>query len=201
MLTFKFKAATAFVLLAACNEAPVERSLPLTNSVTLDDGFVVAGAPGWCIDAATTQSGNGATVVIFGSCAALSQDLEQPKPSVPGIVSVSIEDSSTSVLPYELVETFLKTDAGQAALARDGSADSLEILDTDVRDDLLVVHAIDRSGVPSAAAEEYWRALFDLGGRAVTVSLVAASDADGSDRAWRAALDSQVAELKEANAI
>ena len=201
MRTSRFLVVGTFAALAACDFEPVSRSVPTTNTVTLPDGLVISGARGWCVDAATTRSVDASTVVIFGSCAALSQDAAQPRPSVSGIVSISVENSSASALPFDVVETFLLSDAGHAALARDGTAESVEILETDVRGDMLVVHAIDRSGVPSSAAEEYWRALFDLDGRAVTVSLVAASNARAPDAAWRAALDEQVARLKSANAI
>ena len=192
-------AAAGIVLLAACAQEPVTREAP--TSITLTDGLVVSGAPGWCVDAASTQTADDATVVIFGSCAALNSDARQPRPSVPGIVSVSIEAMSVGAPPVEVVDEFLLSDAGQAALSRDGSADTVDILETEISDETLVLHAVDRSGLATNASAEYWRALFDINGRGVTVSLVGIESNVGAQEDWRAALDAQVARLKAVNEV
>lgn len=177
----------------------MERSAP--NVVTLSDGLVIAGAQGWCVDETTSSTQSSATVVIFGNCAALSSDVAQPQPSVSGIVTVSVENTVNAAPPLEAIETFLRSEQGRAALSRSGTADSVEILETEVDGDTLVLHAVDRSGVPDKTSEEYWRALFSIGGRVVTVSLVAADAEQASDAAWRAALEEQIAEMKSANAV
>lgn len=196
--TYRTLAATAVLLLAACDAGSVTRSAPI--GVTLPDGLVIAGARGWCVDRATTQTRGDAAVVIFGSCRALTRDTSEPRPSVPGIVTVSVESTATDVPQAEQVVTFLRSNAGRAALSRDGTAESVEILDTDIRGDTVVLHAIDRSGLPRQTAEEYWRALFEIDGRVVTVSLVPLDTASGEDAEWRAALEAQISRLKSANA-
>lgn len=188
----------ALFALAACDTGGVARNAPV--GVTLPDGLVIAGARGWCVDRATTQTRGEAVVVIFGSCRALTRDASEPRPSVPGIVTVSVENTGTGVPAAEAVVAFLESDAGRAALSRDGTAASVEILETDIRRDAVVLHAIDRSGLPRQAAEEYWRALFEIDGRVVTVSLVALANASRNDGDWRAALDAQISRLKSANA-
>ena len=73
----------------------------------------------------------------------------------------------------EVLEGFVVSDAGKAVLARDGRPSSVEILETRRRNDLFLMHVEDRSGQQApGAARRYWRALFDLDGRFVTLSLV-----------------------------
>ncbi len=201
-------AAFALVALTGCDTAtltslgsfgrkPVSGSAP--EAVKLTDGLVVAGARGWCVDEATTRTDGGAAVVIFGSCAALRKDAEAPRPRVPGIVTVSVETATAQVPSVQEVEAYLRTDSGRAALSRNGEAQSVDILETAIEDDTVVLHAIDRSGFPRNAAAEYWRALFELNGRFVTVSMVAPLAAPISDGDQRAALDAQIETLKSVN--
>ena len=152
------------------------------------------------MDETTSGSQGDATVVIFGNCAALTRDVAQPQPSVAGIVTVSVENSAVAAPPLETIETFLRSEEGRAALSRSGMADSVEILETEIAGDALFLHAVDRSGVPNGAAEEYWRALFEVGGRVVTVSLVAGNEETANEAAWRSALEEQIERIINANA-
>ena len=200
MFTRTSNASVAAALVALSGCATTSSNGPAPSAVTLSDGMVVAGAPGWCVDRATTRAEAQAAVVIFGSCAALSRDAAQPRPAVSGIVTVSVETTPNGAPPPAAIEAFLRSDTGRAALSRSGRAESVEILETDIEGETLVLHAVDRSGLPGTTSEEYWRALFEIGGRVVTVSLVAADGAPGSDAERRAALDEQIARLKSANA-
>ena len=173
---------SAALALAGCDggldtlgEFNVTRSAP--ERIELPDGLVVSGTRGWCIDTRTTRTNGETSVVVLGSCAAIARNAFAPRPEVPGVVTVSVENEAGDVPPTDVLQGFLSSEAGRAALARDGSADSVEILDSRRTDDLVFLHVEDRSIRPSSdAAQDYWRALFGLDGRFVTVSLVGLSD-------------------------
>ena len=173
------------------------RSAP--EAIRLPDGLVVAGARGWCVDQRSMRRSGDATVVVLGSCAALSRNALLPRPPVQGVVTIWVEDEPGTPPPFDLLADYLNTSDGRAALARDGDAGSVDILETNLGDDALFLHAIDKSGWPLDAAEDYWRALFDIEGRFVTVSLVTLAENPVSRRAGLTALRSQVAHLINAN--
>ena len=153
----------------------VTRSAP--ERIELPDGLVVSGTRGWCVDPSTTRTEGETSVVVLGSCAAIARNAFAPRPAVPGVVTVSVESEAGDVPSAEVLQGFLNSPPGRAALARDGSARSVEILESRRMGDLLLVHVEDRSIRPvTGAAQDYWRALFDLDGRFVTVSLVGMSD-------------------------
>ncbi|MBT8418410.1 MAG: hypothetical protein KJO42_13310 [Silicimonas sp.] len=183
MSTPIFKAAVILsaVLLAGCEGGigelegfNVTRSAP--ERIELPDGLVVSGTRGWCVDTRTTRVAGETSVVVLGSCAAIARNAFAPRPDVPGVVTVSVESEGGDVPPVDVLQNFLFSAPGRAALARDGSAQSVQILESRRDDDLLLVHVEDRSIRPvTGAASDYWRALFDFEGRFVTVSLTGMS--------------------------
>lgn len=185
------------LVLSACGAGTdATRSAP--SQIKLADGTLIAGAEGWCIDEATTRMDTASTVVILGSCAAISGDALQATPETPGIVTISVEAVAGTLPDTESLQKFFVTDEGRAALARNGRSDSVAILDTKLTDGSLYLHATDSSATPGAS-NEIWRALFGLGGRFVAVSFYARlEDGIQAERAL-ATLEAQVAELKAAN--
>ena len=191
-------AMVACAVLSGCDGGfNITRNAP--EQIQLPDGLVVAGAHGWCVDQAATRTAGDTAVVVLGSCAAIAQNALLPRPLVPGVVTVSVEDMATDVPPTETLEAFLVTETGRAALARDGRAASVDILETRRSGETLYIHAVDRSGWPKNAAEDYWRALFDIDGRFVTVSLVGLSTTPISRGDGLATLDAQIARLIDMN--
>lgn len=191
-------ALTAILGLAACGTGlSITRNAP--EAVRLPSGLVVKGSRGWCVDPGTLRTGEDASVVVFGSCAAIARNALLPRPAVPGIITVSVDNSNSGTASADILDAFFATAQGRAALARDGRAESIRILETRQADDALFLHAVDRSGLPAEVAEDYWRAIFDLGGRFVTVSLVGLSN-DPIDRAaGLRTLEAQVDRLRAAN--
>lgn len=186
--------------LAACDEGfNVTRSAP--ERIELPDGLVVSGTRGWCVDTRTTRTDGATSVVVLGSCAAIAGNAFAPRPEVPGVVTVSVENEAGDVPPADILQDFLISERGRAALARDGSAGSVDILESRQAGDLLFVHVEDRSirSVPGAA-QNYWRALFGLDGRFVTVSLVGLSDAPIEAPEGFETLVAQVNRIRSANA-
>jgi hypothetical protein len=170
--------------------------------VKLSDGLIVAGAHGWCVDRKTTRSSGAASVVVFGSCAAIAGNARAPSPAFPGVVTVLVDGLAETAPPAALLEQFFASNAGRAALARDGRADSVTIIETYREGELLFLHAEDRSAgrLPDESGE-YWRALFDMNGRFVTVSLVGLANRPIPRAAGLAALTAQIDQLKNANDV
>lgn len=183
--------------LSACDDSfagLVSRTAP--EQVQLADGMIVAGADGWCVDRGASRAGDESAVVVLGNCSALGAG--DGDAGVDGLLTVSV-DSDGSVPPsLATLESFFDTEAGRAALARDGAADSVEILDVGRSNDALILHATDQSAAPGIAPE-YWRALFDLEGRFVSVSLFGVAEAPIDPEDGRATLTAQVASLRAVN--
>ena len=205
MSTWTCKAAClGFVLsLAACDGGfdigglGVSRAAP--DQILLADGLVVAGAEGWCVDLSSSRSVQTSNVVVLGSCAAIAKNANAPRPSVPGVMTVSVEGPGLKAPPADALEAFFETDDGLAVLARDGNADSVRLLETKRDGEMLYLHAVDNSVLPGATAN-YWRALFGLNGRLVSVTLLGIADQPFTSTEGLAALQSQIEELIAANA-
>ncbi|MEO9826960.1 MAG: hypothetical protein ABJF50_21380 [Paracoccaceae bacterium] len=205
MSTWTCKAAVAaFVLsLAGCEGGfdvsgfGVSRAAP--DQISLPDGLVVAGAEGWCVDVGSSQSGGATSVVVLGSCAAIGRDADAPRPEVPGVMTVSVESAGLQAPPADALEAFFGTDDGLAVLARDGNAESVRLLESKRDGELLYLHAEDATVLPGTSPD-YWRALFDLKGRLVSVTLLGIAGRPISSAEGLAALQSQIEQLIAANA-
>ena len=200
--TFKVCALVAGFALAACDGGfegfNVTRSAP--ERIELPDGLIVSGTAWWCVDTRTTRTNGQTSVVVLGSCAAIAKNAFAPRPDVPGVVMVSVENEAGSIPDAEILEGFLLSDIGRAALARDGKAESVKILESRRADDLLLVHVEDRSFRQVRGADtSYWRALFGLDGRIVTVSLVGLSNKPIETPLGFETLSAQVDEIRTAN--
>ncbi|MBT8415125.1 MAG: hypothetical protein KJO30_12420 [Boseongicola sp.] len=197
--TSKVSLLVAGGLLAACGAGlSVTRNAPV--QVQLPDGMVVEGARGWCVDRATSKAREGGAVVVLGSCAAIAGNALLPSPGVAGVVTISVEDETGSPASLSDVAAFLATDQGRALLARDGRPASVNLLEIAAEDDALFLHALDTSGGPLNTGADYWRAVFDIDGRFVSVSLMPNTPEQVSRAQSIATLDAQIDRLKAANA-
>ena len=200
--TCKWFCALSALLLAGCDGAfdgfNVTRTAP--ERIELPDGLVVSGSHGWCVDTETTQTAAETSVVVLGSCAAIANNARAPRPDVPGVVTVSVDSSGGAVPSVRQLDDFLSSEGGRAALARDGSAESVRILERRREDNMLVVRVVDRS-LPAAAgaAADYWRALFGIGGRFVTVSLTGSRERPIDSADGYETLVAQVGEIRASN--
>ncbi len=187
----------ACLVLAACGGGlGLSRNAP--SEIVLPDGTIVAGANGWCIDEATSRAGGETSVVVLGSCAAIAGEASAPRPDIPGVVTVSVEAEPGAMPDGEALQKFFVSDDGRAALARNGEADSVSILETRLEDGLLYLHAADSSVAPGAS-NEIWRALFGLSGRFIVVSFFSRPEDAIESEDGLNTLAAQVAELLEAN--
>jgi hypothetical protein len=136
---------------------------------------LIAGPKGFCVDPTETQDKGDSAFVLLGSCAAIANSRSKPHPKVPAILTATVSRKTanppiTNSMPALTV--FFTTKAGRAALSRDGNADTVEVVKTLDRDGVFYIRARDSSSDTLAgAADEYWRALFDVNGRIVSASV------------------------------
>jgi hypothetical protein len=115
------------------------------------------------------------------------------------LVAQNAESGSiATVMP--LMEAFLATPAGRATLARSGRGEDVEIIETRKRGDVLYIRARDTSRDSLKDIDDvYWRALFDLRGRLVTVTVLGVAGRPVSSEAGFDALELLVRRLKLEN--
>ncbi len=199
MPTFKSWAFAGLVALPGCTDAAFNNpTRAAATRIELPDGMIIAGANGWCVDPSVSRARGETAVVVLGSCAAIGQNALAPRPDVAGVVTVSVEQGTAgSPSPAELGDFFV-SDQGRAALARDGNSESVDILESRTGEDRFIMHTEDRSALPGASPLT-WRALFDLGGRFVSVSLYGLQDQPIEPEDGLATLEAQVDELIAVN--
>jgi len=153
------------------------RSAPQKIAVA-DRSIVIAGPQGYCIDrSGSTLTGNSAFVVL-GSCASISRDASAERPDLLGLLTASVatEQVADDLPEPDQLTAFVSSAGGRAALARDGQAGSVEILDTRNVDDAFLIRLRDTSqGIIEAVDDIYWRGVTDLNGRLLTISVVSFS--------------------------
>ncbi len=136
---------------------------------------LIAGPKGFCIDPTETQDADGSAFVLLGSCAAIANSRSKPHPKVPAILTATVSRKSTNppiTGSMPALAEFFTSKAGRAALSRDGNADTVEVVKTLDRDGVFYIRARDSSSdILAGAADEYWRALFDVNGRIVSASV------------------------------
>lgn len=168
--------------------SPVDRISVADNQVT------VAGPTGYCVDRNATRARLQPAFVMLASCAAVSRNVDAPSPTVPALLTATVADE-TAPRPASQIETaalraFFASDAGRAALARDGRSDSVEIIEMFRRSDVFFIHANDTStDQQDNLREDYWRAIFDVNGRTVSASLFVFRNRPISDDAGLSTLD------------
>lgn len=185
MTTWIFRSSlfAAFLMTSGCLQAPAvstrdfsfARSAPQTIAVA-DKSVVIGGPPGYCIDRGGSRIGGETAFVLLGSCASIARDAAAGAPRVPGLLTASVDKATgvpTDAAAIAQLERFVSSDAGRAAMARDGNAGSVSILDTRRELGALFVYLRDTSANSIPGLDDtYWRGFFDLNGRLITVSAV-----------------------------
>ncbi|MEO1154731.1 MAG: hypothetical protein AAFX59_12815 [Pseudomonadota bacterium] len=177
------------------------RSAPERVAVT-GDAVVVSGPPGFCVDGSVTRDTGQSAFVLLGSCASISRDPAQPRPAVPGILTVSIGPPASAAVAEQVtsLDAYVRSDAGRAAISRRGDAEDLVILETLAVDGALYIHARDTGSAGGAQiGDDYWRALMGVGGHLVTASVVSFPDQPMSRDVGFELLDSLAARLRGVN--
>lgn len=136
--------------------------------------LLVAGPPGYCIDRSTLRDEGARAFVLLGSCAGLGgRGSADAPPGEPGLLTASVTASEAGAdASVELLAAYLASEEGRRALARGSEPADVEILDTVMAEDAVYVLASDPS-IPDDAGltEDYWRGLFAVRGRIVSIAV------------------------------
>jgi len=168
--------AAAGLALAGCTGGiDVGRSAPEVIAVS-ERAVVVGGPPGYCIDPSASQDGVKA-FVLLGSCASIARDPDAKKPEIPGIMTVVVSSDPATVQAIAsrqpILPDYFLSEPGRVALSRSGRADTVRVFDVRTADDVLYIRLRDTSaGKLPGMSDDYWRALLDVNGRLVTISVI-----------------------------
>jgi hypothetical protein len=168
----------AALVVSGCLQMPGE---PAQRQVTVSRSAVtIAGPSGFCVDPATLRNETDSAFVLLGNCAAIARTARAPQPQVRALLTAAVQETGGLSISTQgaQVAAYLKTDAGRAMLSRTGRPDSVAILGTQRSGDVLYLHARDKSPsyVPGMSSEQ-WRAIFDLDGTVVSLTVIGFEDA------------------------
>lgn len=191
------------VLTAGCGGLPIGAP---PETVRVAGGAVVIGGPqGYCVDRGASRIGADSPFVLLGSCASIARDARAGAPAQPGVLTATVSppgDGPPFAASLPQLGGFLASPAGRAALARDGRAGSVAVLDTQGTNEAMLVRLTDRSpaAIPGTA-ETYWRGLFEVNGRLVTVSVMSFEDRPMGRDSALAALRGTIARIRRESAV
>jgi len=177
----------AVAVLAGC----ALTSVPMVQHpvAILGGSLSVAGPRGYCFDQASGQQSGDTAVVLMGRCrGALAVQ--------PALLTISVGPPASAgamAAGGVALSTFFTSSAGRAALARDGRAADVRVIEAVGVGDSYLLRVSDR------AVGEYWRALVGLRGRLVTVSANGAQGAPLAPAAGRKLVDATLLALRTAN--
>ena len=172
--------------LAGCLEGPAVTKKDSTYAFGMrtiavaGDSIVIGGPRGYCVDKSSSRLRGQTAFVLLGGCAVLSGDDHDEVPTFPGILTASVDQRGFGTATPETLDKlakFVTTTDGRAVLARDGRAESVNVLGVLRDNSAVLIHLQDESGfqIPGIEAT-YWRGLFELNGRLITASVLGFKD-------------------------
>lgn len=191
----------AALMLSGCLQLPgaeAQREVTVSRSAV-----TIAGPTGFCVDPATLRNGADSAFVLLGNCAAIARAPRQPQPDVRALLTAAVQETGGLSIAEQGadVAAFLKTDSGRALLSRSGEPENVAILDTRKSGDVLYLHAHDRSpGYAPGMSSEQWRAIFDLAGTVVSLTVMGFDDAPLSPEAGMATVQEFASVVRRENA-
>ncbi|MGL4310965.1 MAG: hypothetical protein ACRCSU_10795 [Paracoccaceae bacterium] len=152
------------------------------RQTTLGAGDItVAGPPGFCVDTESKRDAASGGFVLMGSCAALSLSPLAPRPAVKAVLTASVSPAAPaggSAFDPAQADQLFRSDAGRALLARSGSASDVTIVESRSTGTALLLALVDTSGgLEPGIDDAYWRAITEIRGRIVTLSVMPATEA------------------------
>jgi len=191
--------ALAGLLLAGClPEAAMLGAagpVPVAALRVAGDGVVVAGPPGYCVDSSTARERGEGSFVMLGRCAVLEGGAAEV------LTAVISPPSELAQRPDgDQLARFFRSETGRAALAHDGAAASVTLLQVRPRGEVLYLKVRDNSeDRPDGLAPVSWRAVFALRDRLVALSAGHHEEMPVSEADLRRKLEAFVAAMRAAN--
>ena len=166
--------------------------------------LTIAAPKGFCVETDASKQTTEGTFVLFGSCAALAGSAQAGRPKSPAVLTAVVTpgapDAQAFLASIDSLASFLTSEGGRKALSRSGRAETVSIRQISVSGDVLLVRLIDGAALAGQDVDpDYWRALFVLEGRYVTLSVLALRDMPLPDDRKRGLLDEFVRRVKAEN--
>ena len=202
-LTKRLPIFALLLFLVGCDGVTIGLLEPTGNGVRVANGDVtIAGPAGYCVDQSATRDLTGGAFVLLGSCASIANDPRAATPMVAGALTASVSSDSGANIATSIdrLGAFFQSNEGRAALARDGKALSVSILSSRRLGKTFFLKLRDTSqNEVSGISQDYWRALFDMRGRIVTLNVFSFQDRPMSDTVSFATLARFVRRIRREN--
>lgn len=174
---------------------------PIRSHELAATDITILGPPGYCIDTTATRDTDAGVFVMMGDCARLYYETTEA-PEISAVLTALV--SGPSPIPQQpntaQLERFFLSEAGRAALSTDGQSDTVEIVQTQVKDTVLWLQLEDSSTArPAGLSPLSWRALLSLQDRLVSLAVTAHLEEPLEDAALQTLLDQFIAEMLTAN--
>ncbi|RMD48866.1 MAG: hypothetical protein D6832_03010 [Alphaproteobacteria bacterium] len=147
-----------------------------------DRNVVLAGPAGFCVDESASRTDTDPAFVLFASCAALAGDARAPQPEDRALLTASVATAGDGMAGAVSrtsadLDRYFRSEAGRAALARDGDPAKVRVLASYSREGVFYLRARDtgQAEIPGTAPD-YWRAYFDVGNQIVSLSVLEPRD-------------------------
>lgn len=185
----------------ATGSAPASPNAPHRIGVS-NRAVVISGPAGYCIDKAAARDTAAGAFVLLGSCAALAQSAAAGQPVAPAILTASVSPAGAQPVGGQLaaLNSYFLSGEGRAALSRSGRAQSVTVAQAWGRDGVFFLVAQDTS--PSGGQRlqpTFWRAVFDVKGRIVTLNVAGLKNQPLGPEAGRATLEAFVRQVQREN--
>lgn len=185
---------------------PAAAEVKSPRGVALMNGAVkLAGPAGYCVDMQAAEGGESSVFVLLASCAALNGT--GPAPKQVAVLTASVVVGAPTSVPLEdrfpEMAGFFRSREGRAALSRAGDAGSVQVHTVTAVDDVMFLRITDAAASAGGQPVEpgYWRAIFALKGRIVTLSVLGLRDGPLEADDQRELLDSFVRAVRKANGV
>lgn len=179
-----------------------ETALPPKRIGVSERQVVIAGPLGYCADLSAARDTPDAAFVLLGSCAAMGQSPDIPAPLAPALLTASVVPGGPVPISDQLagLNSFFRSEAGRAALSRSGRASSVKVIEAKGRAGVFYLHARDASAPTGRGVQpDFWRAVLDVHGRIVTLTVVGLRERPLSAAAGMATLEVFVRQVQREN--
>lgn len=186
-------AAFAPLLLAGCLDGFGQGREAVEVVRVLDGGVAIGGPAGYCVDPVGMRDNADGAFVLLGSCAALSGDGAARHPGHLAVLTASVTPRAGGPAVAEIAEEMaahFASEAGRAMLSRSGRAETVTLRAVEAQEGALSLHVSDSSDFAGPeVAQDYLRAVFDLGDSIVMLSVVPLAAQPMEPQAVQALLD------------
>lgn len=201
--------AAALMALAACQmtDPPPSRfsGPPPARMGVAGEQVIVAGPRGFCIDREVSRDAQGgAALAVLSACRGLGGGLLGPAPSQSAVLTAAVAAKGRLIdidAAAAGLDRYFQSDRGRAALSRSGKAATIRIREGFAENGAFLLYLTDSTAFSWGAVQpEYWRALLQVGGRMVTVAVLAVPESPLSRDAGLSLLREFIASLRNATA-